>query len=110
MIACKPSFPPYLAALNPTDQVFDFEELEYHYLVANRTEDMIEKDNDDDDEDGEGKEKDEKNISLDEHQSSPIDSMSTSPQLKSPNIDNPFLKAAKPAKRAKSDVSINLNF
>lgn len=39
MIACKPAFPAYAAALNPTDQVFDFEELEYHYLVANRTED-----------------------------------------------------------------------
>jgi len=39
VIACKPAFPPYAAALNPTDQVFDFEELEYHYLVANRTED-----------------------------------------------------------------------
>lgn len=39
VIACKPQFPPYLAALNPTDQVFDFEELEYHYQVANRTED-----------------------------------------------------------------------
>lgn len=110
MIACRPSFPPYLAALNPTDQVFDFEELEYHYLVANRTEDMIAKDDEDDDEDGEGKEKDDKNNSTDEHQSSPIDSMSTSPQLKSPNIDNPYLKAAKPSKRAKSDVSINLNF
>lgn len=110
VIACKPSFPPYLAALNPTDQVFDFEELEYHYLVANRTEDMIAKDDEDDDEDGEGKEKDDKSNSLDEHQSSPIDSMSTSPQLKSPNIDNPYLKAAKPSKRAKSDVSINLNF
>lgn len=110
VIACRPSFPPYLAALNPTDQVFDFEELEYHYLVANRTEDMIAKDDDDDDEDGDGKEKDEKNISMDDHQSSPIDSVSTSPQLKSPNIDNPYLKAAKPSKRAKSDVSINLNF
>lgn len=110
VIACKPSFPPYLAALNPTDQVFDFEELEYHYLVANRTEDMIAKDDDDDDEDGDEKDKDDKNRSIDEHQSSPIDSISTSPQLKSPNIDNPYLKAAKPSKRAKSDVSINLNF
>lgn len=43
VIACKPAFPPYLAALNPTDQVFDFEELEYHYLVANRTEDVTSK-------------------------------------------------------------------
>lgn len=109
MIACRPSFPPYLAALNPTDQVFDFEELEYHYLVANRTEDMIAKDDDDDDEDD--KDKDDKNMSIDDpSQHSPNDSISTSPQIKSPNIDNPYLKAAKPSKRAKSDVSINLNF
>lgn len=103
-----------MAALNPTDQVFDFEELEYHYLVANRTEDMIAKDDDDDDEDGDGAGKDkdgDKNMSLDDqHQNSPNDSVSTSPQLKSPIIDNPYLKAAKPAKRAKSDVSISLNF
>lgn len=107
MIACKPSFPPYLAALNPTDQVFDFEELEYHYLVANRTEDMIAKDDDDDDEDGDGASKDKDD---DQNQHSPNESVSTSPQMKSPNIDNPYLKAAKPSKRAKSDVSINLNF
>lgn len=43
VIACKPSFPSYLDALNPTDQVFDFEELEYHYQVANRTEDVTSK-------------------------------------------------------------------
>lgn len=40
MIACKPTFPAYLPCLLPTDQVFDFEELEYHFQVANRTEDM----------------------------------------------------------------------
>ncbi|VVC89530.1 transcription initiation factor TFIID subunit 8 [Leptidea sinapis] len=40
LIACKPSFPPYLPCLLPTDQVFDFDELEYHFQVANRTEDM----------------------------------------------------------------------
>lgn len=109
VIACKPSFPPYLAALNPTDQVFDFEELEYHYLVANRTEDPPSKDDfDDDDEDGEGNPDKDKNNSIDEHQSSPIDE--ASPQLKSPNIDNPYLKAAKAPKRMKSDVSVSLNF
>lgn len=117
MIACKPSFPPYLAALNPTDQVFDFEELEYHYLVANRTEDVPSKD-DDDDEDDEGNESKmekldqdkDKNNSLDEHQISPTDTISTSPVIKSPNIDNPFLKAAKAPKRIKSDVSTSLSF
>lgn len=40
VIACKPTFPAYLQCLLPTDQVFDFEELEYHFEVANRTEDM----------------------------------------------------------------------
>lgn len=40
VIACKPTFPPYLACLLPTDQVFDFDELEYHFQVANRTEDL----------------------------------------------------------------------
>jgi hypothetical protein len=40
VIACKPAFPAYLACLLPTDQVFDFDELEYHFQVANRTEDM----------------------------------------------------------------------
>lgn len=97
-----------MAALNPTDQVFDFEELEYHYLVANRTEDA--RDDDDEDEDGDDKDKDDKNMSMEDNQTSPMDSMTTSPQFKSPNIDNPFLKAAKPSKNKKSDVSINLNF
>lgn len=36
VIACKPSFPSYLSALNPSDQIFDWEELEYYYQVANR--------------------------------------------------------------------------
>lgn len=81
-----------MAALNPTDQVFDFEELEYHYLVANRTEDV----RDDDDESID--ENNEKNMSIEE---SPMDQLSTSPQLKSPT---------KSSKNKKSDVSINLNF
>lgn len=37
VIACKPSsVPAYLSALNPCDQIFDWEELEYYYMVANR--------------------------------------------------------------------------
>lgn len=37
LIASKPpSVPAYISALNPSDQIFDFEELEYYYLVANR--------------------------------------------------------------------------
>lgn len=113
MIACKPAFPPYLAALNPTDQVFDFEELEYHYLVANRTEDVPSKDDDDDDDNDDENddmktEKREKNNSVEDEKS--IDAISTSPQLKSPIIDNPFLKAAKASKKLKSDASVHLNF
>lgn len=101
-----------MQALNPTDQVFDFEELEYHYLVANRTEDVTtSKDDDDDyDEDGnerEGKQdlKEDKN-SMDQQQTSPGGSQSN----RSPNIDNPYLKAAKAPKRIKSEASVSLNF
>lgn len=110
MIACKPAFPPYLAALNPTDQVFDFEELEYHYLVANRTEDVTSKDDDEDDEDEEGGTKEPKDDKNDDMQASPSDSNVFSQNAKSPVIDNPYLKAAKGAKRPKSDVSVSLNF
>lgn len=111
MIACRPAFPPYLAALNPTDQVFDFEELEYHYLVANRTEDPPSKDDDEDDDDEDAKDgksetKDDKN--LDDSQTSP--GPSGSQTNRSPIIDNPFLKAAKGPKRIKSDASVSLNF
>lgn len=81
-----------MAALNPTDQVFDFEELEYHYLVANRTEDVRDDDEESIDENNE------KNMSIEEP---PMDQLSTSPQLKSPT---------KSSKNKKSDVSINLNF
>lgn len=31
MIACKPTFPPYLNALLPQDQIFDPEDLEYDH-------------------------------------------------------------------------------
>lgn len=113
VIACRPAFPPYLAALNPTDQVFDFEELEYHYLVANRTEDPPSKDDDEDDDDDEGKDmksemKDDKG--LDDSQSSPGPSGSGNQFNRSPIIDNPFLKAAKGPKRVKSEASVSLNF
>ncbi|XP_055619012.1 transcription initiation factor TFIID subunit 8-like [Toxorhynchites rutilus septentrionalis] len=78
LIACKPSFPPYLQALNPTDQIFDFEELEYYYQVANRKEDPAETkedDDDDDGEDGEGKRGDDKDTDgKDSESTSPIKS------------------------------------
>ncbi|KAH8281236.1 hypothetical protein KR018_001360 [Drosophila ironensis] len=101
LIACKPSFPPYMAALNPTDQVFDFEELEYHYLVANRTEDAPSKEDgeegDSENEDLEGdKSKDDKH----ELEIKP-NSSTNKAILDNPNIDNPYLRAATLPKRAK---------
>lgn len=115
VIACKAAFPPYLAALNPTDQVFDFEELEYHYLVANRTEDVPSKDDDDDDEDDDGKpDTKEEKMNVDETETSPSRSTAcagtSGNTARSPLIDNPFLKAAVGSKSGKSDVSVILNF
>ena len=114
VIACKPAFPSYLAALNPTDQVFDFEELEYHYQVANRTEDCTTKDNDsgNEDENNEDGNKDKENPKNEE--ASPIAAvtanttantstagsttltniMSGNDANNQANIDNPYLRAA----------------
>lgn len=103
MIACKPSFPTYLAALNPTDQVFDFEELEYHYQVANRTEDVTSKDVDEDDDDAEDGIKTEKLDKDDKLDDSPDGGQSVTAQNNSPTIDNPYLRAAKVPKKIKND-------
>uniref|UniRef100_A0A182N3R5 Transcription initiation factor TFIID subunit 8 n=1 Tax=Anopheles dirus TaxID=7168 RepID=A0A182N3R5_9DIPT len=113
LIACKPSFPPYLQALNPSDQIFDFEELEYYYLVANRKEDITETKeeadagDDDDDEDGDTPKKEEKGGSPEVKQevdevSSPAGGKSESPAItnggavgtSAATIDNPYLRAA----------------
>ncbi|XP_037724970.1 transcription initiation factor TFIID subunit 8 [Drosophila subpulchrella] len=102
LIACKPAFPPYAAALNPTDQVFDFEELEYHYLVANRTEDVPSKED--------GEEGDSENEEMDGDKSKEekpeleIKPNSTTNKaiLENPNIDNPYLRAATLPKRSKT--------
>ncbi|XP_059621895.1 transcription initiation factor TFIID subunit 8 [Phlebotomus argentipes] len=98
LIACKPAHPSYLAALNPTDQVFDFEELEYHYQVANRTEDVpaapAKELEDDDDDEGEVKEP--KEVKIEETEAEPTPS-----QANNPNIDNPYLRAAIVPKRMK---------
>lgn len=110
LIACKPAFPSYYAALNPTDQVFDFEELEYHFQVANRTEDMTAKDEseneDDEKEDGIKKEdspKGENEIKKEETVSPPSPSPApTQTTNNEPNIDNPYLRAAIPPKKFKS--------
>ncbi|EDV95426.1 transcription initiation factor TFIID subunit 8 [Drosophila grimshawi] len=108
LIACQSVFPAYMAALNPTDQVFDFEELEYHYLVANRTEDAPSKE---DGEDG-----DSENEELDGHKSKEekpeleIKPNSTTNKaiLDNPNIDNPYLRAATLPKRSKhSDSNVS---
>ncbi|XP_064536474.1 transcription initiation factor TFIID subunit 8 [Drosophila montana] len=101
LIACKPAFPAYAAALNPTDQVFDFEELEYHYLVANRTEDVPSKE--------EGEEGDSENEELDGDKSKEEkpeleikpNSATNKAILDNPNIDNPYLRAATLPKRSK---------
>lgn len=85
--------------------MFDFEELEYHYLVANRIEDPLSKDDDDeDDDDCDEKGENDRNNSNDE-----IDTYNTSPQLKSPPIDNPFLRALMSAKKGKAALNKSLN-
>ncbi|XP_058054035.1 transcription initiation factor TFIID subunit 8-like [Anopheles bellator] len=129
LIACKPSFPPYLQALNPTDQVFDFEELEYYYQVANRKEDITETKeeaevaDDDDDDDGDGPKKEDKDsMELKQEMDSPVTpppstkneqagstatASSTTGQNNltnsSPSIDNPYLRAATIPRKVKYD-------
>lgn len=122
VIACKPTFPAYAAALNPMDQIFDFEELEYHYLVANRTEDAPTKglstrhlniywhftypylilpedgeDGDSENEELDGDKSKEEKLELE------IKPNSTTNKaiLENPNIDNPYLRAATLPKRSK---------
>jgi len=98
LIAGKPAYPPYIAALNPTDQIFDFEELEYHYLVANRTED-VKDENESGNEDEDGDEKKELEIKPNSTTNNAI--------LNNPNIDNPYLRAAAlPKKPKKSNIPI----
>lgn len=89
LIACKPAFPAYLAALNPTDQVFDFEELEYHYLVANRTEDAPADKDMDDDEDGEGHDESKEDMKETTLKEEDMDTTQDTAAM----LDNPFLKA-----------------
>lgn len=111
LIACKPAFPSYFAALNPTDQVFDFEELEYHFQVANRTEDITTKDeSENEDDEKEMKTEDgmialEKDIKVEGGAGSESPTpMLTNPTLANnePNIDNPYLRAAIPPKKMKT--------
>lgn len=107
LIACSPAFPSYLAALNPTDQVFDFEELEYHYLVANRTEDVPSKDDgnescNEDDGDESKSEQQEKEKKTDVEIKP--NSATNNAILNNPNIDNPYLRAATLPKKPKAEI------
>lgn len=108
LIACNPAFPSYLAALNPTDQVFDFEELEYHYLVANRTEDVPSKDNgsescNEDDGDESKSEQQEQKDKKTDVEIKP-NSATNNAILNNPNIDNPYLRAATLPKKPKAEI------
>lgn len=99
LIAGKPPYPPYISALNPTDQIFDFEELEYHYLVANRTEDVKDNENESGNEDEDGDDKKELEIKPNSTTNNAI--------LNNPNIDNPYLRAAAlPKKPKKSNIPL----
>jgi len=116
LIACKPSHPPYVAALNPTDQVFDFEELEYHYLVANRTEDVTAKDENDENEsgndeegenqEGKGESKEKGNPDLEIKPNS----VTNKAILENPNIKSPYLRAATLPKRTNKLDLANIDF
>lgn len=116
MIASKPVFPTYLNPLLPTDQVFDFEELEYHYQVANRTEDIPDTKKGASNisyfvfniffknefivvEDGENE--DEAETDPSNKNDSSNSSQNNSQSQNSSNIDNPYLQAAKIPNKAK---------
>lgn len=100
MIACKPQFPTYMSALNPTDQIFDFEELEYYYQVANRKEDPVGSNEAEDDENEDGM-KEEKSEDAKNSQTENSESVQNT---ETPQIDNPYLRTATvPRKKTKSE-------
>ncbi|XP_063696387.1 transcription initiation factor TFIID subunit 8 [Culicoides brevitarsis] len=111
LIAPKPAFPTYMAALNPTDQVFDFEELEYYYQVANRKEDIT--DTNEEEMEGEGSDNEtDHNISKDEiDEKKPVkeeENLATKEESnsghdRSHSIDNPYLKAASMPHKLKNE-------
>lgn len=112
LIAAKPTtVPAYISALNPSDQIFDFEELEYYYQVANR------KPTDDEEQGSEDEEKREQQDEVDasppkkkskkakekeskKESESVVSTRPPTPEVKPPPpppveekvIDNPFLK------------------
>lgn len=82
-----------MAPLNPTDQIFDFEELEWHYQVANRKEDPPGPP--DSDEDGDVKE---------EKPEDKVDNVNSTVPQSVELIDNPYLRSATvPKKRLKAE-------
>jgi hypothetical protein len=106
VIACKySSVPSYLSALNPCDQIFDWEELEYYYQVANR------KPTDDDESEPEDvmpeeieisppkKRKNKKAAEAKKETTPPLPVVKEVPLPKEPEptavIDNPFLRSIK---------------
>lgn len=121
LIASKPtSVPAYISALNPSDQIFDFEELEYYYQVANRKPDNDEVDSDNEEKRIEeeelpsppkkrknkksGDSKKEAESTTTTRASSPVEQKPQPPQvqqqIQQPEqekvIDNPFLKLKRP--------------
>lgn len=113
LIASKPtSVPAYITALNPSDQIFDFEELEYYYQVANRKPDNDEMESEveekRDDEESQSPPKKRKNKKSGDFKKEPDSVATTRPptpvEIKPPPpppepqekvIDNPFLKLKK---------------
>lgn len=106
LIAPKPVHPSYMAALNPTDQVFDFEELEYYYQVANRKEDIPSKDGDDSDVSGDEKPDkgdDIKEEGKDDDNSKMKSDLNDGGQSQDNPIDNPYLRAVSMPKKIKAE-------
>lgn len=106
VIASKPTIPSYLCALNPCDQIFDWEELEYYYLVANRkpsddnTDSEPEESAQDEIEASPPKKRKNKNKSVELKTEKPAvePKVEASPPKEleaKPQIDNPFLKSMK---------------
>lgn len=94
--------------MNPIDQVFDFEELEYHYQVANRTEDVTSKEPEEEDEENdetkdENKEKKEGDETATTNDGvgadASLQTTSSSAAATVPTIDNPYLREAKGPKK-----------
>lgn len=98
VIATKSTFPTYLSALNPVDQVFDFEELEYYYQVANRKESMKDTDPDYNEDDSEMEDEENPDMPTSLNTIVKVESTIQEPSVNAielnPTIDNPYLRSA----------------